>query len=119
MTVAAPLVAELLPRPGLVVLVTSRTALHLSGEHEFSVPPLPTPPTRRADGPHSPTAAYASVRLFVERARAAAPGFELTSENAAAVAEICRSAGRAAAGHRAGGRGPLTPQALLARLTTG
>ena len=30
------------------------------------------------------------MRLFAERAHAAAPGFELTSENAEAVAEICR-----------------------------
>ncbi len=44
---AAPLVAELLAAaPRLHVLVTSRTSLHLSGEHEFVVLPLP-PPTRR------------------------------------------------------------------------
>jgi predicted ATPase len=94
-TEAAPLVAELLAAAaGLVVLVTSRTVLRLSGEHEFPVEPLPTPlPTPlagTAGGPRLAVQAYASVRLFAERAHAAAPGFELTSENAEAVAEICR-----------------------------
>jgi transcriptional regulator with XRE-family HTH domain len=43
---AGPLVAELLAAAaGLKVLVTSRVALHLSGEHEYAVPPLALPPT--------------------------------------------------------------------------
>ena len=91
-TMAAPLVAELLTAAaGLVVVVTSRTVLRLSGEHEFQVAPLPTPPAGTADGLQlADLRQYASVRLFAERAHAAAPGFELTSENAEAVAEICR-----------------------------
>jgi predicted ATPase len=91
-TVAAPLVAELLTAAaGLVVVVTSRTVLRLSGEHEFQVAPLPTPPAGTAGGPQlADLRQYASVTLFAERAHAAAPGFELTSENAEAVAEICR-----------------------------
>ena len=87
---AAPLLAELLgAAPGLVVLVTSRVVLRLSGEHEFPVPPLPVPPAGSSPDPEQ-LQRYASVGLFVERARAAAPGFELTGGNAAAVAEICR-----------------------------
>jgi len=90
-TAAAPVVAELLGvAPDLVVLVTSRTVLRLSGEHEFAVAPLPAPPAGAAGAGPAGLQGYASVRLFTERAHAAAPGFELTSENAGAVAEICR-----------------------------
>jgi predicted ATPase len=87
---AAPLLAGLLAAaPGLVVLVTSRAALRLSGEHEFAVPPLSVPPPGPAPDPEE-LRRYASVDLFTKRARAADPGFELTVGNAAAVAEICR-----------------------------
>ena len=115
---AARLIAELLgAAPGLVVLVTSRTVLRLSGEHEFAVQPLPVPQT----GPALEVAAaqqYASVRLFVERAHARAPGFELTSANVAAVAEICRRLdGLPLAIELAAARvRMLPPQDLLARL---
>ena len=87
---AAPLLAELLgAAPGLVVLVTSRTVLRLSGEHEFPVSPLPVPPARPGRD-LADLQRYASVSLFTERAHAVAPGFELTDANAGAVAEICR-----------------------------
>ena len=87
---AAPLLAGLLAvAPGLVVLATSRAVLRLSGEHEFAVPPLPVPPVG-ADLDPGQLRRYASVSLFTERAHAAALDFELTSGNAAAVAEICR-----------------------------
>jgi Domain of unknown function (DUF4062) len=83
---SAPLLARLLEAAaGVVVLVTSRTVLRLSGEYEFPVPPLPVPPAgaaRDAAGLRQ----YASVSLFAERAQAAAPGFELTGANAEAVA---------------------------------
>jgi predicted ATPase len=49
---AAPLLAELLgAASGLVVLVTSRVVLRLSGEHEFPVPPLPVPPAGSSPDP--------------------------------------------------------------------
>ena len=87
---AAPLLAELLgAAPGVVVLVTSRVVLRLSGEHEFPVPPLPVPPAGSSPDPEE-LQRYASVALFTERAHAADPGFELTGGNAQAVAEICR-----------------------------
>jgi predicted ATPase len=119
-TAAAPLVAELMAAAaGLVVLVTSRTVLRLSGEHEFPVAPLPTPSADPAGGPElADLRQYASVRLFVERAHAATPDFELTSENAEAVAEICRRLdGLPLAIELAAARSRLLPpQALLARL---
>jgi predicted ATPase len=117
-TGAAPLVADLLAAaPGVVVLVTSRIVLRLSGEHEFPVPPLPVPQAG-AGRDAEDVQQYASVRLFAERAQAADAGFELTSGNAQAVAEICRrldglplAIELAAAKVRL-----LPPQALLARL---
>jgi predicted ATPase len=117
-TEAAPLVVDLLgAAPGLVVLVTSRTVLRLSGEHEFPVPPLPVPPA--GAGLNAEDAEqYASVRLFVERARAAAQGFQLNNGNAAAVAEICRRLdGLPLAIELAAARVRLlSPATLLARL---
>ena len=115
---AAPLVAELLgAAPGVVALVTSRMVLRLSGEHEFPVPPLPVPPLG-AGGDAAEVQRCASVRLFVQRAQAASAGFELTSGNAGAVAEICRRLdGLPLAIELAAARVRLLPpQALLARL---
>ena len=115
---AAPLLAELLAAaPGLVVLVTSRAVLRLSGEHEFAVPPLPVPPAGAAADPEE-LRRYASVSLFTERAHAAAPDFELTGGNAGAVAEICRRLdGLPLAIELAAARVRLLPpQALLSRL---
>src|SRR5215217_2800051 len=86
---AAPLVVDLLGSClGLKALVTSRVRLRVSGEREYPVPPLALrePTGRPVDGA-APTEA---VRLFTERARAVQPDFALTSNNAAAVAEICR-----------------------------
>src|SRR5215467_2529647 len=113
---AAPAVADLLQRaPGLRVLVTSRVVLRLRGEQEWRVDPLGVPP------PESTPAALAeapAVRLFVDRARGVQPGFTLTSQNAAAVAELCRrldglplALELAAASMRL-----LTPDQILARL---
>lgn len=89
---AAPLVTELLAAaPGVKALVTSRAVLHLYGEHEFPVPPLPLPdvhnlPTTTAV---SYLSRYPALRLFQERARAVRPAFRITTENVAEVARIC------------------------------
>jgi predicted ATPase len=119
---AAPVLAELLAAaPGLTVLVTSRSVLRLSGEHEFAVSPLGVPPDDGADHDAVQLRQYAAVRLFAERARAAAPGFELTSDNAQAVAQICRRLdGLPLAIELAAARVRLLPpQALLDRLDGG
>ncbi len=86
---AAPAVAELLATaPNLKTLVTSRAALHVYGEHEFPVPPLALP-----DSKSMPSLQILSqcpaVALFVQRAAAAKPDFELNAENGRAVSEIC------------------------------
>ena len=86
---AALLVTDLLAAcPRLRVLVTSRSVLHLSGEHDVVVPPLALPDLVRLPSPDGLNEVPA-VRLFVERARAVRDGFVLTADNAAAVSRIC------------------------------
>ena len=87
---SASLVAELLARcPHLTCLVTSRALLRVTGEHAFPVPPLPLPPTADAVSAERACSSPA-VRLFVTRAQAVRPDFEITAANAAAVEAICR-----------------------------
>jgi predicted ATPase len=116
---AAPLVADLLKAASrLKMLVTSRAVLHLSGEHEFAVPALAVP-----DPKHLPELAalvqYAAVALFIQRAQAVKPDFQVTSANAPAVAEICvRLDGLPLAIQLAAARIKLLPPtALLGRLS--
>jgi predicted ATPase/class 3 adenylate cyclase len=100
---AAPIIPEMLARSaGLRILVSSRTALRVSGEQEFPVPGLPTPPDpsripelERLNLPAelrtvraSTLEGFESAQLFVARARSVRPGFELTDANAPAVARI-------------------------------
>ncbi len=73
----------------LTVLTTSRAPLHIQGEHELAVPPLATPDAAPLP-PAADLARYASVALFVSRARAAQPSFAVTEANAAAIVAICR-----------------------------
>lgn len=115
---ASPLVSELMAgAPRIKFLVTSREALHLRGEHEFAVPPLAVP-----DPEHLPSldrlTQYEAVRLFIERAVAVKPEFEVTNENAPSVAEIChRLDGLPLAIELAAARVKLfAPQAMLGRL---
>jgi predicted ATPase len=88
-TSAATYVSELLAAArGLKILITSRTVLHLYGEHQFSVPPLDFP-----DLSFIPEATeleqYSAIQLFLQRAQAVVPDFALTAENAASIAQIC------------------------------
>ena len=85
----APAVADLLrAAPGLTVIVSSRAPLRVAGEQEFPVPPLSLPPA----GTRDPGAVAASEagRLFAERAAAVRPGFAISAENAADIAEVVR-----------------------------
>jgi predicted ATPase/DNA-binding SARP family transcriptional activator len=140
----APLVQSPLQQtPGLVALVTSRQRLGVAGEREFPVLPLETPPPTlaslrscplRGEGSRTPPSApplrgeggltpdaliqCASVQLFVDRAQAVVPDFQLTGGNAAAVALLCqRLEGLPLAIELAAARVKvLTPAQMLARL---
>ncbi len=115
---AAPVLGQLLAAaPQLKLLVTSRTPAHLSGEHEYHVPPLALPDPAHLPEPGS-LSQYEAVALFIERAQAVKADFEVTNANAPAVAEICvRLDGLPLAIELAAARTKLLPpQALLARL---
>jgi predicted ATPase/DNA-binding SARP family transcriptional activator len=100
---AAPLLPRLLEAPGLAVLVTSRSALRVSGEHEYPVPALPLPE---------------AVALFTDRARAVNPHFVAADADGGAIEELCaRLEGLPLAIELAAARTKLlTPAAMLGRL---
>jgi predicted ATPase/transcriptional regulator with XRE-family HTH domain len=84
---AAPFVAQLLREvPRLTILVTSRVPLRIRAEHCFTVEPLVLPRTATI----AAVAAAPASLLFCERAAAIAPGFQLSMENAATIAALCR-----------------------------
>ena len=115
---AASLVVDLLEASSVLkVLVTSREALRVYGEHEFPVPPLALPEFRRMESPET-LLRNAAVALFAQRAAAVKPDFALTADNAHAVAEICsRVDGLPLAIELAAARVKmLPPHAMLARL---
>jgi predicted ATPase/DNA-binding CsgD family transcriptional regulator len=87
---AAPLLLDLLAGcPSLTILVTSREALHVRGEHIFTVRPLAVP-----DPMHLPEreslVRYGSVALFLERAGAVHARVEVTPQSLALISEICQ-----------------------------
>ena len=118
-TSAAPMMGELLQDcPHLKLLVTSREALHLRGEHIHPVPPLGLPGADLKQQTIEQLTQYEAVRLFIERILAVKPDFEVTNENTLAVAEICfRLDGLPLAIELAAARIRLfSPQALLERV---
>jgi predicted ATPase/class 3 adenylate cyclase len=115
---AARTVGELLDgSPGVQVVATSRAPLRIAAEHVFPVPPLALPDPKSLP-PWEALSQYEAVALFIERARAVAPSFAVTDENASAVAELCvRLDGLPLAIELAAARIKLLPpQALLARI---
>jgi predicted ATPase/class 3 adenylate cyclase len=126
-------VAELLRQcPNVTCLVTTRVALHVSGEQEYPVPGLPAPPdtsrlseVERLNLPLAlrefdveALSQFEAVRLFIARAMAVRPGFTVTNANAPAVAGIsARLHGMPLAIELAAARVKLlTPDQILARL---
>ena len=87
---AAPFVARLLAQiPCLHVLATSREPLRIAAEREYRVQPLGLP--RAGALALEEVSQAAAVSLFVARAQAAVADFDLTTENAEAVADICHA----------------------------
>ncbi|WP_214414242.1 ATP-binding protein [Sphaerisporangium fuscum] len=79
--------AALRSAPDLRIIATSRQSLRVPGEQLLEVPPLALPDRAR---PAGLLARSDALRLFAERAEAAAPGFAVTEANGDAVVEICR-----------------------------
>ena len=116
---AAPQLAELLAQaPDLKLLVTSREPLRLKAEHRYAVPPLALPDPKNLPV-LSALSQYEAVALFIERARAVQPTFEVTNSNAPAVAELCvRLDGLPLALELAAARiALLSPESMLQRIS--
>jgi non-specific serine/threonine protein kinase len=116
---AAAKLAETLLRacPDLRILATSREALGVGGESVVRLSPLAFP-----EAEPEPTLGglpgFDAVALFAERAAAALPGFQLTDDNKATVAQICaRLDGLPLAIELAAARlRAMSPEQLLKRL---
>jgi hypothetical protein len=86
---AVPILGELLAATSkLRLIVSSREVLRVYGEHDYPVPSLSLPDPRRKQTV-AVLSMYESVALFIQRAKAANPEFEITEESAPAVAQIC------------------------------
>lgn len=88
----ADLVALLLDQcPNLRILATSREALGVSGEALWPVGPLPVPDERTVHESEVDRAMeFPSVQLFLDRARAVGPDFDVTPDNVGAIVRLCQ-----------------------------
>ena len=115
-----PVVSNLLRDSADVkAVVSSRAVLRVYGEQEFAVQPLRVPDVKALPS-LAAMSQYEAVKLFIERAVAAKHDFQVTNENAAAIAGICEHVdGLPLAIELAAARVKLfSPQALLGRLET-
>ena len=103
--------------PHLRILATSREPLRIPGEVTWRVPSLTLPDSGPLDSLES-LARVAAMALFLDRARARAPGFALTLDNAPAVAAICRQLDGLPLGIElaAAQMGVLAPEQIATRL---
>ncbi len=114
---AAPEVDRLLNAcPDLRLIATSRIPLHIEGEREFAVGPLPVPKPGQENADAG--AQLPAVALFIERAHAANPDLAISPDDYIAIAEICRQLdGLPLAIELAAARSrSLTPAEMLERL---
>ena len=75
--------------PGIRILASSRELLRIAGEVAYRVPSLPLPDSKVVARAEALTR-YAAARLFIDRARAVKPSFQVSDANAPAIAAICR-----------------------------
>lgn len=116
---AAPVVGDLIAgAPQLKIITSSRELLRIYGEHDYPVPPLGLPDQSRQQT-MAVVSQYEAVKLFIQRAKAAQADFQITEENAPALAEICtRLEGLPLAIELAAARVRLfRPEVLLVRLS--
>jgi len=112
----------LMGAPNVKVLVTTREALRISGEHEYSLAPLQIPQHTISEAVETAEfeslAHSAAIQLFAQRAQAIQPEFRLDPANISAVAEVCEKLdGLPLAIELAAARiRTLTPQAMLQQL---
>ena len=86
----ASLISDLLhAAPNIKILATSRASLNVEGEITYPVHPLALPEPE-LNLPLSALTQYEAVRLFIERAVSVRPTFNVTNENAPAVAQVCQ-----------------------------
>ena len=101
----APIVSDMLSSvPNIKIIVTSREALHVSGETLYDVPSLKVQDE--------------AISLFVQRAQAVKSEFELNDDNSGTVIDICQHLdGMPLAIELAAAQSRyLTPDAILARI---
>jgi len=87
LSACAQLANRLLEETSVRLLATSREPLHVRGEIVYPLTPMSLPPSSKTPDDISQ---FDAIQLFVERARAVLPSFELTAENAQGVLSICR-----------------------------
>ncbi|MBK7232172.1 MAG: DUF4062 domain-containing protein [Saprospiraceae bacterium] len=86
---AAPMMDDLLAAsPGLKILVTSRERLSLSSEQVYVVPPLMS--QLKNSEKHTDEEIPSAVKLFIHRAKAVQPSFELNENNKEVLYKLCK-----------------------------
>ncbi|MBX7042077.1 MAG: tetratricopeptide repeat protein [Ignavibacteria bacterium] len=74
--------------PKLKILASSREALKIGGERTYHLPSMSLPDVRKNYDSES-LSQFESVQLFIDRSLSVNPKFEVSNENAPAVAQLC------------------------------